>query len=317
MAGIALVAVIILWGLGPPVTKLVTAPALVAVTIRLWASVPILVALVYATGGRISWNVLRRTWLAGALFGINLVMVFAALQHATVAVLSVISALQPAVVVALGPFFGDRPSRWHLGWTVVGIMGAAIVVLGAGHKVHTSTLGVLFCLASMLTFTAYFLIVRHVRSTQPISAFEWMAGAIFFSAVTVSIPAALLTHGSDWAQFGGTDWLYLGFVMLFVGIAGHVLMSWVTRYVQASRSSLYLLSMNVVAVLVAWPIHHETVTVWQAVGGLVVLASVAAVISRPAAVGAPAAPAPAPAQVEPAPALPVLDRLPTAAPELR
>src|SRR5689334_20055227 len=63
MAGIALVAVIILWGLGPPVTKLVTAPALVAVTIRLWASVPILVALVYATGGRISWNLLRRTWL--------------------------------------------------------------------------------------------------------------------------------------------------------------------------------------------------------------------------------------------------------------
>lgn len=316
MAGIALVAVIILWGLGPPVTKLVTAPALVAVTIRLWASVPILVALVYATGGRISWNVLRRTWLAGALFGINLVMVFAALQHATVAVLSVISALQPAVVVALGPFFGDRPSRWHLGWTVVGIMGAAIVVLGAGHKVHTSTLGVLFCLASMLTFTAYFLIVRHVRSTQPISAFEWMARAIFFSAVTVSIPAALLTHGSDWAQFGGTDWLYLGFVMLFVGIAGHVLMSWVTRYVQASRSSLYLLSMNVVAVLVAWPIHHETVTVWQAVGGLVVLASVAAVISRPAAVGAPAAPPPLPPRSSPRRRCPCSTGCP-AAPELR
>jgi len=321
VAGVALVAVILLWGLGPPVTKLVTAPALVAVTIRLWASVPILVALVYATGGRISWNLLRRTWLAGALFGINLVMVFAALQHATVAVLSVISALQPAVVVALGPLFGDRPSRWHLSWTVVGILGAAIVVLGAGHRVHTSTLGVLFCLGSMLTFTAYFLIVRHVRSTQPISAFEWMAGAIFFSAVTVTIPAALLTRSSDWAQFGGTDWLYLGFVMLFVGIAGHVIMSWVTRFVQASRSSLYLLTMNVVAVLVAWPIHHESVTAWQAIGGLVVLASVAAVISRPPAPTAapsttPAEPAAGPG-TERAAALPVLDRLPTAAPELR
>jgi drug/metabolite transporter (DMT)-like permease len=171
----------------------------------------------------------------------------------------------------------------------------------------------------MLTFTAYFLIVRHVRSTQPISAFEWMAGAIFFSAVTVSIPAALLTSGSDWAQFGGTDWLYLGFVMVFVGIAGHVIMSWVTRYVQASRSSLYLLAMNVVAVGVAWPIHHEPVTGWQAMGGLVVLASVAAVISRPPAAPAVSAPAP-PAVTLPlrAPAAPaVLERLPSAATELQ
>ena len=100
--------------------------------------------------------------------------------------------------------------------------------------------------------------------------------------------------------------------MLFVGIAGHVIMSWVTRYVQASRSSLYLLAMNVVAVAVAWPIHHESVTAWQAMGGLVVLASVAAVISRP-----PVAPGRSARRPSVRTAPPVLDRLPTAAPELR
>jgi drug/metabolite transporter (DMT)-like permease len=281
LAGVALVAVIVLWGLGPPVTKLITAPALVAVTVRLWLSVPVLIGLAYATGGRMSWALLRRTWLAGALFGINLVMVFAALQHATVAVLSVISALQPGLVVAVGPLFGDRPTRWHLFWTAVGIAGASIVVLGAGKAVHTSFLGLFFATASMVTFTAYFLIVRHVRATQPVSAFEWMAGAILFSAITVTVPALVLTSRADWALLGGLDWLYLAFVTLFVGIAGHVVMSWVTRYVQASRSSLYLLAMNVVAVLIAWPVHHEPVTLWQGAGGLVVLAAVAAVIGRP------------------------------------
>jgi hypothetical protein len=83
--------------------------------------------------------------------------------------------------------------------------------------------------------------------------------------------------------------------------------------------------MNVVAVSVAWPIHHEPVTGWQAMGGLVVLASVAAVISRPsAAVAVPSSGAAAPRSVAPPPrpvstatAPPVLDRLPTAAPELR
>jgi drug/metabolite transporter (DMT)-like permease len=77
--------------------------------------------------------------------------------------------------------------------------------------------------------------------------------------------------------------------------------------VQASRSSLYLLAMNVVAVLVAWPIHHESVTLWQGAGGFVVLAAVAAVVSRPPA---PSAPIKRPATIGG-----VVGRSPTVAPE--
>jgi drug/metabolite transporter (DMT)-like permease len=67
-----------------------------------------------------------------------------------------------------------------------------------------------------------------------------------------------------------------------VGIASHVMMSWVTRYVDASRSALYLLAFNIVSVGLAWPIHDEPVTLPQFVGGAIVLAAVAAVVSRPA-----------------------------------
>ena len=84
-AGLAMLAVVVIWGLGPPVTKLITAPPLVGVSVRFWVSVPLVWIATYVMGGRVTKEVLRRTWLPGALFGINLAFVFSALQHSSVA----------------------------------------------------------------------------------------------------------------------------------------------------------------------------------------------------------------------------------------
>ena len=68
-----------------------------------------------------------------------------------------------------------------------------------------------------------------------------------------------------------------------VGMFSHTLMSWVQRYIPASRSSLYMLGMTVVAVGASWPINGEPFTAQQVVGAVIVLGAVAAVVSRPPA----------------------------------
>jgi probable blue pigment (indigoidine) exporter len=285
LAGAVMVAVVVIWGLAPPVTKLISAPPLVGVSVRFWVSVPLVWAIAYATGRRMSRHTLRPTALAGALFGINLAFVFAALQHASVAVLAVIQALQPGVVlVVAGPWLGERPTRWHVAWTAVGVGGVAVVVLGGNPEVRGDLLGVLLAVASMLTFTVYYLINRRVRSTTAIDPVQWMAGVTLFAGLAIT-PVALATSSlADYRQLAGADWLYLAFVAGVVGIVGHTMMSWAHRFIPASRSSLYLLAMNVVAIGAAWPIHDEPVTPVQVVGGVVVLGAVAAVIGRPASV---------------------------------
>jgi drug/metabolite transporter (DMT)-like permease len=80
-AGVVMALVVVIWGLGPPVTKLITAPPLVSVSVRFWISLPLIWVLAYATGRRVSWHVLRKTALAGALFGVNLAFVFSALHR--------------------------------------------------------------------------------------------------------------------------------------------------------------------------------------------------------------------------------------------
>lgn len=293
--GLVLAVVIVFWGLGPPISKLITAPAVIAVAYRFWLSFPILYLLSWATGHRLRRSTLARCVLPGAAFGVNLVFVFLALKSATVAVLSVISALQPGMILLVaGPFLGERPRRWHVAWTLVGIGGTAVVVLGAGKSVHAGALGVAYALVSQVTFTVYFLLTKRVRNRDPgLHPLEWMCGISLFAALAVTPWALATSSAADYRAVDGIDWLWMAFIVLVTGIAGHVLMAWSHAYIQASRSSLYLLLMNVVAIGAAWAIHHETLTWLQGLGGLVVLGAVAAVVSRPAAPAAPPARSPA------------------------
>jgi drug/metabolite transporter (DMT)-like permease len=278
-------AVVVIWGLGSPVTKLITAPPIVSVSVRFWITLPVIWLLATATGRPLSTPILRRTALAGAVFGTNLALVFSALQHASVAVLAVIQTLQPGVVLLVaGPWLGERPTRWHVAWTAVGVGGVVVAILGGNPAVRGDALGVVLCVASMLTFTAYYLLNRRARSTTVIDPIQWMAGVTLFATLTIT-PVALATSSpADYGELAGADWLYLAFMAAVVGVVGHTLMSWAHRFIPAARSSLILLAMNVVAIAAAWPLHDEPVTLLQGVGGMVVLGAVAAVISRPASV---------------------------------
>ena len=285
LPGVTLAGIILIWGLGPPVSKLITAPPLVIASVRFWASVPILFALTYATGHRVTRETLRHTWLAGALFGMNMVFVFLALQHSSVAVLSMLMALQPGIVlVVAGPWLGERPTRWHVAWTVVGIAGVAIVVLGNSPDVRLDAIGLIAGVVAQLSFTGYYLRNRIVRSRANVHPLEWMSGSTLFSALAVTPFALVFTEPSDFRLLNGADWIYLGYTAGMVGIVSHTLMSWVHKFVPASRSSLYMLGMTVVAVVAAWPINGERLTLQQMLGGLVVLGAVAAVVSRRPAV---------------------------------
>ena len=280
--GLTLAGIIVLWGLGPPISKLITAPPLVIASARFWLSVPILFAVTYATGHRVTRETLRQTWLAGAMFGMNMAFVFLALQHASVAVMSIMMALQPGVVLLVaGPWLGERATRWHVLWTVVGIGGVAVVILGNSPEVEMDAIGLIAAVVSLLSFTGYYLRNRIVRSTSDIHPLEWMSGSTLFSALFVTPFVLVINRPSDFRLLGGSDWLYLLYVAGVVGIFSHTLMSWVHKYIPASRSSLYVLGMTVVAVAASWPINGERFTLQQVVGAVVVLGAVAAVISRP------------------------------------
>ena len=133
----------------------------------------------------------------------------------------------------------------------------------------------------MVTFTAYFVLTRLARTGEEVDPIEWMAGINIWAFLATVVPALVILDRSDWAEFGGRDWLWILIIAFVTGIFGHVLMTWVHGHMEVARSSLYNLAMHLVAVGLAWPLHDEPITATQAFGGVVLLGSVALVISAP------------------------------------
>jgi probable blue pigment (indigoidine) exporter len=279
---IALAGVVVLWGAGPVITKLVTVHPLIGSPTRFLLSIPVLFAIVRLRGGTVSRTTFRAAALPGLAFGVNLIFVFAAVQEVAVAVLSVLVALQPAVLlVVAGPILGERATKPQVIWTLVGVAATAGVILGAGDELRANPLGVGLALLSLCTFMIYFVLTRRARATTDVDPFEWMAAINVWSFVAAIVPSLAIVRSDDLNEFDGTDLFWLVVLAYLTGVAGHVLMSWVHGYVEASKSALYLLGMNVVAIGLAWPVHDEPVNLVQIAFGVVVFVAVASVIRLP------------------------------------
>jgi len=154
----------VVWGVAPPITKLISAPPLIGTFFRFGLSSPFLLLVLAARGRMLSRHVFLATALPGLSFGINLIFVFATLQEATVSVLSTVVAMQPALLLVLaGPLFREYPTRRQFVFTLLGVVGAVGVILGAGSELRSSWLGVGLSALSLVTFSLYFILTRLAR----------------------------------------------------------------------------------------------------------------------------------------------------------
>ena len=278
---VAIGAVMLLWGIGPPMSKYVTAPSLTIVFVRLWMAVPVMFALQAKAGSRPSVEQLKRTALGGVMFGLNMVAFFASLKEASIATLTVIGSLQPGfVMLGASRFFGERLTRWGVSFTVVGIVGAAIAVLGAGGGVRSTPIGVFWSALSMVAMCVYFLAGKQARSDARLSATDYIAGVMLWAAIAVTPFSILLGGLGRLDAIGRADVMWMTLVLIGPGVAGHLLLSWALRYVPVSVSSTAMLGSTVISIAAAWPLHDQPVTAVQALGGAIALGGVAAVTLR-------------------------------------
>lgn len=271
----AVVAVVVIWGTGGVLAKSVTAPGLALAFWRLWLAVPIMFVLLAVLGRRLTPSALRTAAPGGVLFGLHMALFFSSLQLTSVAIVTVIAALQPALVLLVaGRMFGERVSRRDIASTVVAIVGVSLVVLGSPGSVETSALGTVLSVLNVFAFTAYFLVSKRTRSS--LDALEYLTGAVVVAALVVT-PVALLSN-VDLGAVGGTDWAWIAVIVVLPGATGHGVMNWAHRYVDVSVSSLLMLAGPVVSAVAAWLALDERLTIVQVLGAGVVVASLAVIV---------------------------------------
>jgi len=220
-------------------------------------------------------------WRAAVLGVLNIGAFFALLFLAAYrlpgGVAATLGAVGPLATAGFAlALLGERPTRWRLGWAMVGIVGVALMVLrpGAGFD----AVGVVAGLAGPVAMSAGVVLTRRWGrpvGAVPFAGWQLTAGGLFL------LPIALIVEGApphlSIEALGGYAWLglvgtLLAYALWFRGIG---------ELPVVAVSFLVLLS-PIVATTIGWAVLRQSLTAMQTVGfALTLLAVLAAQIPRP------------------------------------
>ncbi len=269
------VAAVVVWGASSVAIKQVPKLSGLGVACyRIWLGAIVVTIVFHASGGRLSRRMLRLSLLGGLTFTADLVLFFVAVQETSVANATVIGALQPVLVLAVGRrLFGERARVAEVAWGTVAIAGTAIVVLGGDGGGANSLHGDLLAVGALVSWTAYFVFTKTAR--QDLTAFEYLTGMAIVAAVAIA-PLPLLFEGTLRASDTG-GWLIIVYLTIVNGLLGHFLMAHAHGHVTLLTVSLLTLGIPVFSAAGAAIWIDEPLTALQVGGMGVVLAALALV----------------------------------------
>jgi drug/metabolite transporter (DMT)-like permease len=265
------------WGFGPLFVRGIDAPVATIVTFRVLLAIPVAVVVAYATGGRLSWRLLRTALPTAVCFALSFIAGFASFQETSIVNATLIPALQPALVLLVASrMFGERRSRAELVYAAIAFVGVVGVVAGASGG-GASIQGDLFAVANLLVFTGYFLLVKRVREDD---VHSWsLLAAVFVDTAVVIVPWAFLVN-TDLGAIHGADWLLLVGLVLLPGMVGHGFMTWAHHYLDVTLTSMMTLANPVVSIVGAWLIFSQSLGTLQIASAIVVLLALGAILRR-------------------------------------
>ena len=285
-----MVVAIVLWSASSLFVRAGHSDALVFTTWRLWFALPPLAAIVAVRSRRdrsVSWrppdtSVFRWVALffgAGAFFVSGAATAFAALGLTRLLDVTLISSLQPVLIIAFAvAFLGEQADRTHLVRAIIAIAGILVVAVSASSGGSWSLAGDVVAVVSLVLNAGWFLYGRVLRTNFAIDPFVFMLGTLSAAAVLIT-PVAVVAHGGLGISGRG---MFFAACTMVSGTTAHVLVVWAHRYVPTSVSSPLLLGEAPLVAAGAWLCFGESVSVVEGVGSVVVVASLLGIVRAPA-----------------------------------
>jgi len=277
-AGVAAVSLgVFLWAASTVIVKGSHVTGVTFAVCRLWVGAPALLLVVRLSGRRVSREVWRASVVPGVLFAANIALFFEALQRSTVANVTLITCIEPALIfLVAGRMFGERVTVSDVGWTAASIGGIGLVVAGAASRPGWHPSGDVMALIAIFVWTAFFLASKRIRART--ATLEYFAAVLGVAAVALT--PVMFIRGGDFTDPSARDWLLIAIVALGPGTGGHLLVTWAHRLVDVSLSSVIGVAQPVIAAAGAAIFLDEELVPLQIVGGLITMASVIAVVRR-------------------------------------
>ncbi|WP_240032914.1 EamA family transporter [Micromonospora globbae] len=287
----ALIVVYVLWGstyLGIRIA-VETLPPLASAAARFVAAAAVLALVLRVRRGPGALRVDRRQLASAALVGLlllaggNGLVVLAESGPPGVALPSGIAALLvatvPLLVVLLRSVTGDRPRFWTFAGVTLGFAGLVLLVLPTGGADAVPLAGALTVVVGAVSWSiGSFLSGRIRMPADPFVAtvYEMVAGGVALGLLAVGRGEL---RGFDPAQVSGRSWLALVYLMVAGSLVAFTAYVWLLHHAPISLVSTYAYVNPAVAVVLGAALAAEPVTGQVLLGGGVIVAGVALVVS--------------------------------------
>lgn len=190
-----------------------------------------------------------------------------------------------ALLVAAVPLFitayrfvaGDRPRVWSVFGVLLGFVGLAWLVLGGNDQGHVPLGGAAFVLAAS-SFWAFGSWVQP-RLTLPENAFVLAVHEMWTGGVMMITFGLIRGEHPDPGSYGSETWLAWAYLVVIGSMLAYSAYVWLLGNAPIGLVATYAYINPVVAVFLGWLILDEHITSAVVVGGLVIVAAVAVVIS--------------------------------------
>ncbi|GGS01283.1 drug/metabolite exporter YedA [Micromonospora fulviviridis] len=287
----ALVLVYVLWGstyLGIRVA-VESLPPLTSAALRFAAAAAVLALVLRLRRGPGALRVDRRQLGSAALVGVlllaggNGLVVLAESGPEGTALPSGIAALLvatvPLLVVLLRTGGGDRPRPWTFAGVALGFVGLVLLVLPSGGSTSVPLVGALTVVAGAVSWSVGSYLSNRIRMPDnPFVAtvYEMVAGAAAL-AVIATVRGEL--NGFSPAEVTGRSWAALAYLMVAGSLVAFTAYVWLLAHAPISLVSTYAYVNPAVAVALGALLAAEPVTAQVLLGGAVIVAGVAVVVS--------------------------------------
>ncbi|MBT5927751.1 MAG: DMT family transporter [Verrucomicrobia bacterium] len=209
--------------------------------------------------------------LTGVLFALDMAFWHESLHHTTVANATLLTNAAPIFVVIAARFlFNERITHWFIGGMFLTLLGA-ILLTGASFSTSKERLyGDMIAIVAAVFYGGYMLSLKHLRKS--VATASLMARSGIFSAIALGVFAVIMGEPLIPKTIDG--WLIL-FVLALTGqVLGQGLIAYGFAHLPASFSAVSLLFQPLVAAVAAWVLLHESMSLLQMLGGVVILSGI-------------------------------------------
>ena len=207
--------------------------------------------------------------ISGVAMGINWILLFEAYNYTTVSVATLSYYFAPVIVTAVCPFlFREKLTMKQIVCFVMSTLGLVLITgIGDVGKGGTDLIGILFGLGAAVFYAAVILLNKFIKKVEGIHRTFLQ----FIAAIITLIPYVAVTSGIAPDRMNGIGWACLLIVgLIHTGVTYCMYFSSL-KELPGQKAAILSYIDPLVAVLVSVLLLKETMTVWQVVGGILIL----------------------------------------------